>query len=150
MSNNIVEKVRGTTDLLPSACEFNDRIRSELVECIKSFGFRPIDVPVLEHTELYLKKSGPDIISRLYDFSFQNRRLALRPEMTATVHIALETREGVLALPRRAVRREDGQAFVLVHGERRGIATGARDGEWCEIVDGLAEGDEVRLGEEEP
>jgi histidyl-tRNA synthetase len=44
-----------------------------------------VDVPVLEHTDLYLRKAGEDIIARLYDFTFQGRRLCLRPEMTASV-----------------------------------------------------------------
>src|SRR5262249_18648132 len=37
----------------------------------------------------------------------------LRPEMTTTVRIELDTRSGVLALPIRAVRWEGGRAFVL-------------------------------------
>ena len=76
------------------------------------------------------------------------RDRTLRPEMTATVRIAIETREGVLAVPRRAVRREAGRAFVLTPaGEKRWITAGARDETHCEIVDGLREGDEVLLGE---
>ena len=39
--------------------------------------------PILEHSELYLRKSGEDIVSRMYDFEYQNRRLCLRPELTA-------------------------------------------------------------------
>ena len=37
----------------------------------------------------------------------------LRPEMTTTVRIALERREHVLALPLRAIRRDQGRTFVL-------------------------------------
>jgi HlyD family secretion protein len=79
----------------------------------------------------------------------------LRPEMTTTVRIALERREHVLALPLRAIRREQGRTFVLCRRrtdqgdriERRTIATGARDDSYTEIVDGLREGDEVLVGE---
>jgi macrolide-specific efflux system membrane fusion protein len=75
----------------------------------------------------------------------------LRPEMTATVRIAVELREDVLAVPRRAVRREDGRAFVVLRRgdalERRRVETGGRDESHWEIKDGLAEGDEVAVGE---
>ncbi len=79
------------------------------------------------------------------------RDRTLRPEMTATVTIAVETRTHVLAVPRRAVQREGGRTFVVVrHGavdERRVVTTGSRDETWCEIADGLAEGEEVLLPE---
>jgi HlyD family secretion protein len=76
------------------------------------------------------------------------RDRTLRPEMTATVRIAQETRENVLAVPRRAVRREQGRAFVLTAaGEKRWVKVGSRDDNECEIVDGLREGDEVLLSE---
>lgn len=75
----------------------------------------------------------------------------LRPEMTASVRIELETRRGVLALPRRALRREDGRSFVLVRGgvsregggEKRWVRSGAQDDAYLEIAEGLREGEEV-------
>jgi len=77
----------------------------------------------------------------------------LRPEMTAAVRIALETRVGVLTIPRAAVRREDGRAFVnLPRGgavEKRWVRTGRADEGLVEVVDGLVEGDEVLVGEPE-
>lgn len=72
--------------------------------------------------------------------------LVLRPEMTATVRIALEARENVLTVPRRAVRREGGRPFVwLASGERRFVTTGASDDTTWEIRSGLRDGDEVLL-----
>ena len=68
----------------------------------------------------------------------------LRPEMTATVRVAQGAPAEVLALPRRAVRREEGRTFVLAtDGTRRDVSLGARDGTHVQIVDGLREGDEV-------
>lgn len=79
------------------------------------------------------------------------RDRTLRPEMTAAVRIALETRENVLAVPRRAVRREGGRQFVLCpQGEtavRRWIKTGSKDESFWEVVEGLREGDEVLVGD---
>jgi RND family efflux transporter MFP subunit len=81
----------------------------------------------------------------------------LRPEMTTTVRIALERREQVLALPLRAIRREQGRAFVLCRGraatadstrvERRAINVGARDDSFVEVVDGVRDGEEVFVGD---
>ena len=76
----------------------------------------------------------------------------LRPEMTATVRVAIDTRIGVLTLPRRAVRRDGGRSYVLVPASgarepaRRFITTGVSDDAVWEIRDGLKEGDEVLLG----
>jgi histidyl-tRNA synthetase len=85
MASSKVERVRGTSDILPNDYAVNKHLESEFTRCFEAFGYRPIDVPILEHTDLYLKKSGPDIVSRLYDFTHYNRRLCLRPEMTASV-----------------------------------------------------------------
>lgn len=72
----------------------------------------------------------------------------LRPEMTATVRIALATRIA-LAIPARAVRREGGVPVVWLRGgrqpERRPVRLGWRDGPWVEVIEGLAEGDEILL-----
>ena len=74
----------------------------------------------------------------------------VRPEMTAAVRLPLEVRSGVLALPLRAVRQDGTQTHVLVRrGEgfvRRAVRLGARDDGYGEIVDGVAEGDEVAIG----
>jgi RND family efflux transporter MFP subunit len=79
------------------------------------------------------------------------RDRTLRPEMTTTVRIALEKRANVLALPRRAVRREGGRQFVFApRGDsvvRREVVTGTRDEGYFEIASGLQEGDEVLLGD---
>jgi len=74
----------------------------------------------------------------------------VRPEMTAAVRLPLEVRSGVLALPLRAVRQDGTQTHVLVRrGEGfvpRAVRLGARDDGYGEIVDGVAEGDEVAIG----
>jgi len=72
----------------------------------------------------------------------------LRPEMTASVRIQLEQRS-VLAIPSRAVRREDGRSLVFVVQEgrpqARPVRLGWRDGPWVEIVEGLQAGDRILL-----
>jgi macrolide-specific efflux system membrane fusion protein len=72
----------------------------------------------------------------------------LRPEMTASVRIKIDERS-VLAIPARAVRREDGGsvAYVVAGGrpQPRPIRVGWRDGSWVEVVQGLNEGDRILL-----
>jgi len=72
----------------------------------------------------------------------------LRPDMTASVRIQLDSRE-VLAIPTRAIRREGGQSVVHVldqrGAEKRTIRTGWRDGPWVEVVHGLQAGERVLL-----
>ena len=72
----------------------------------------------------------------------------LRPEMTASVRIQLETRN-VLAIPARAIRQDAGRSVVhVVNGdatEVRPIRIGWRDGPWAEIADGLSEGERIVL-----
>ncbi len=73
----------------------------------------------------------------------------LRPEMTASVTIFQEQRQGVLAIPTRAVRRERGRTLVYVQEDGRPqpreVRLGWRDGPWVEVVSGLEEGEIVLL-----
>lgn len=73
----------------------------------------------------------------------------LRPEMTTNVVIRLDARTGVLAVPLRAVSREQGKPVVYVsrNGQpvRQVVRTGWKDAEWIEIVAGLKEQDRVLI-----
>lgn len=73
----------------------------------------------------------------------------LRPEMTASVTIFLEKRDGVLAVPAKAVGRERGRTVVYVdadgRAEPREIKAGWRDGQWIEVASGLQEGETVLM-----
>lgn len=74
----------------------------------------------------------------------------LRPEMTTTVNILLESREDVIAIPNGAVRTDRGRAyaFVLEAGARvrKDIRVGYRGRDYTEVVQGLDEGDRVIVG----
>ena len=78
--------------------------------------------------------------------------LVLRPEMTAHVRLVVDERSDVLTVPRRAIRRDQGQQFVLV--SRNGawvdqrIEPGWRTDSRVEVRGGLAENETVRLNEE--
>ncbi|MCX7623838.1 MAG: efflux RND transporter periplasmic adaptor subunit [Thermomicrobium sp.] len=74
---------------------------------------------------------------------------ALRPGMTATVHLDTVARHDVLLVPERAVRTVGDRAFVTVlrdgQREEREVTTGLRSGGMVEVAAGLAEGERVLL-----
>ena len=80
-----LDPVRGMRDHLPADQERLAALRGVLEAVSESWGYAPVDLPVLERRELYLKKSGEDLVGKLYDFSYNGRALALRPEWTASV-----------------------------------------------------------------
>jgi multidrug efflux pump subunit AcrA (membrane-fusion protein) len=71
----------------------------------------------------------------------------LGPGMTAVIDIITDKKEKVLSLRLEYVQRdEENQYFVmLASGERRNIKTGMQNEEAFEILEGLKEGDQVRM-----
>lgn len=73
----------------------------------------------------------------------------VRPEMTAHVSLTLGEREGALTLPRETLRHRDGRRYVSVRCGKgwteQEVKTGWRTDRAVEILDGLAEGDVVRV-----
>ncbi|MGI9148906.1 MAG: ATP phosphoribosyltransferase regulatory subunit, partial [Chloroflexota bacterium] len=80
-----IQRVRGTSDVLPPADTRLRNLEASLRHSFERFGYQGIQTPVLEPLELFLRKSGDEIIARMYTFSHWNRRLCLRPELTASV-----------------------------------------------------------------
>lgn len=80
-----ISRVPGMHDRLPDAEERFQQLIASVLRVFSSAGYRPISVPVLEPAELFMLKSGEEIVSRLYSFDFRNQRLCVRPEITASV-----------------------------------------------------------------
>lgn len=76
-----------------------------------------------------------------------NPELQLRPNMQASVSIAIGDPQEVLSVPERAVLGDLGNLFVFVGDgntfERRNIVVGMRAGDQVEIVEGVLPGDNV-------
>ncbi len=85
MRNTPVEKVRGMLDLLPEARQVQQAVAASLETHIAAYGYSAIELPIVEHTELYLRKIGQETAGKLYAFRHRNRDLCLRPELTASV-----------------------------------------------------------------
>lgn len=95
-----IQQVRGVTDVLPEQFALKQDLQERLLNHFRAFGYTPIETPMLAYSELFLRKSGEDIISRMYDFQHRNHRLCLRPEMTASVIRAyVEQLQGRKPLP---------------------------------------------------
>lgn len=70
----------------------------------------------------------------------------MRPGMTAKVRVIQERLEGVLHIPDNVVRYDGKQARVeLANGKTVDIKLGRRSGDRVEVLEGLSEGDEVRV-----
>jgi RND family efflux transporter MFP subunit len=76
-----------------------------------------------------------------------NPELQLRPNMQASVSIAIGEPQEVLAVPQRAVLGDLGNVFVFVRDgntfERRNVVVGMKSGDQVEIVEGVLPGDNV-------
>ncbi len=102
MQPNKVERVRGAHDVSPHEYAYRQQVGAKIQKSFQSFGYLPIELPIVEHDELYLLKSGEEVISKMYEFVHQNSHLCLRPEMTASVARAyVDDRLGPVTLPTR-------------------------------------------------
>lgn len=80
-----VQRVRGMNDALPGDDARLRALTTVLRDHFERFGYRGIDTPVLENLDLFLRKSGEEVAARMYSFTHWNRKLCLRPELTASV-----------------------------------------------------------------
>jgi len=80
----MIQCPRGTRDFLPDEMEKRRFYENVLRNVAKTFGFREISTPIFEESELFILRSGPNVLSELYAFKDKgDRSIALRPEMTA-------------------------------------------------------------------
>ena len=95
-----LQPVKGTRDFFPDEM----RLRNWLFEVWRNVseqaGFEEYDTCVLEHEELYVRKTGDEISKQLYSFEDKGgRRLSLRPEMTPSLARLVLQREKSLSFP---------------------------------------------------
>jgi histidyl-tRNA synthetase len=97
---------RGTQDLLPPASDRIERLRAEAVALARAYGFRPVETPTFEHTDLFVRGVGEstDVVTKeMYTFEDKGgRSLTLRPEGTAPVVRAYLNVRQTLPLPFKA------------------------------------------------
>jgi histidyl-tRNA synthetase len=84
-----IERPRGTHDILPSEQPLWRRVTGEMERLAALHGYRPIQTPVFEDTDLFARTSGQgsDVVQKeMYTFADRSdRSLTLRPEGTAPI-----------------------------------------------------------------
>ncbi|MDG6218242.1 MAG: histidine--tRNA ligase [Candidatus Thermoplasmatota archaeon] len=82
----VFEIPRGTRDFTAEEMRKRRYVESIFRNVFELYGYQEIQTPIFEYVELFTIKSGDTILDELYEFTDKgNRRLALRPELTAPV-----------------------------------------------------------------
>jgi histidyl-tRNA synthetase len=85
----VIERPRGTHDVLPDEQPLWRHVVGTAEDLCAVYGYRPIQTPVFEDTELFQRTSGQgsDVVQKeMYTFTDRsNRSLTLRPEATAPI-----------------------------------------------------------------
>ncbi|MDD1653222.1 MAG: histidine--tRNA ligase [Methanomicrobiales archaeon] len=82
----MLQRPRGTRDFLPDEMEARRRLEGTFRDRARRWGYREIATPEFEHLELFTLRSGEGIVEEMYTFEDKGgRKLALRPEITASV-----------------------------------------------------------------
>ncbi|DBA03267.1 TPA: hypothetical protein N0F65_011626 [Lagenidium giganteum] len=100
-----VSRVRGTRDLLPDELEQHISVVRTLQDAVQRYGFRQIQTPLLEYTDLFCCSlgDGSDIVMKeMYTFEDNSgKSVTLRPEGTAGVVRALVSNSLMYSLPQK-------------------------------------------------
>ena len=83
---NPVRRLPGMRDYSGDAQRDKQGVQSRVSEVIGRCGYRTLDVPILESTELFLRKSGGELASQMYSFNDPgSNAVSLRPEFTSAI-----------------------------------------------------------------
>jgi len=101
-----LQAVRGMNDILPDEAEFWELFEDTVRSWLKSYGYRPIRLPIVEPTPLFKRAIGEvtDIVEKeMYSFvdSLNGEPLTLRPEGTAGCVRAVIQHSLIAQQPRR-------------------------------------------------
>lgn len=94
---------KGARDFFPEDKRLQKYLFAKLRQTVESFGYEEYDAPILEPLELYLAKSGEEIVNeQTYNFTDRGgREVVIRPEMTPTVSRMVASRRQELGYPLR-------------------------------------------------
>ena len=86
LSERNIHILKGLRDLVGSNYNRIVSISGALRKFFNEYGYSIIDTPLLENTELFIRKSGGAMTSRLYTFTDPGgQKVSLRPEFTSSV-----------------------------------------------------------------
>jgi len=93
-------RLPGFRDFPPEDLALRSRIFEAWRRVSRRYGFLEYDAPPLEPLELYVEKSGEEIVGQLYAFTDKgDRKVAMRPEMTPSLARMLAERSRALPKP---------------------------------------------------
>ncbi|MFT5179611.1 MAG: histidyl-tRNA synthetase [Candidatus Paceibacteria bacterium] len=104
MSNKVSkESYKGVRDFYPEDQFIQNYIFSVWKKTVESFGYDQYDASILELSDLYIAKSGEEIVNdQTYNFNDRgDREVTLRPEMTPTIARMIAKRKRELQFPLR-------------------------------------------------
>jgi histidyl-tRNA synthetase len=80
------DRLKGFRDFYPGEMSARRAVTDSMEATARRYGFREVGTPALERTQMYVDKSGEEIVDELYTFTDQGGRdVALTPELTPTV-----------------------------------------------------------------
>ncbi len=86
METNQISRLRGMRDYDPTWVEANRSIADKVSSALAEGGYLPLDTPLLEQTDLFVRRSGGEIAGNLYTFTDPGgASVSLRPEFTPSV-----------------------------------------------------------------
>lgn len=103
----------GFMELLPSEQILFDQMRKTIEDSYKTFGFLPIDTPIIELSEVLLAKAGGETEKQIYRFNKGDTDLSLRFDLTVPLAKYVAKNYGSLSFPFR--RYQIGKVY---RGER--------------------------------
>ena len=90
----------GFREFYPEECARRNYLFDAFRRVALRFGFKEYDAPVLEPLELYIEKSGEEIVSQLFNFTDRgDREVALRPELTPSLARLVGAKASSLPMP---------------------------------------------------
>jgi histidyl-tRNA synthetase len=94
---------KGARDFYPEDKRLQKHMFAAMRRVAEQFGYEEYDAPILEPLELYLAKTGEEIVNeQTYTFEDRGgRQVAIRPEMTPTVSRMVAARRQELGYPLR-------------------------------------------------
>ena len=94
------DSLKGFRDVYPAEMAAYREVIDEIETTAGRYGFREITTPALEATEMYVDKSGEEIVEELYHFEDKGGRdVALTPELTPTVARMVVAKQQELSKP---------------------------------------------------
>ncbi|HSG50297.1 MAG TPA: ATP phosphoribosyltransferase regulatory subunit, partial [Longimicrobiales bacterium] len=100
MSSNEFARLPGFRDFPPEDLAIRAHVFDAWRRVSRRYGFQEYDGPPLESLDLYVEKSGEEIVSQLYNFTDKgDRQVSLRPEMTPSLARILAERSRALPKP---------------------------------------------------